>query len=92
MQIYPLSMKKTDPTEPEWVRKLDQLGTEQEIQRLDNAYKKRTELQQEISRRNKKLTRKRDASDFSRSCNSGGKQRDTQRNMPEKFNMPASQS
>ena len=35
--------------------KLEQWGTEQEICQLDNAYKKRTALQQEIIRRNKKI-------------------------------------
>ena len=54
LHIYPLSKKKTDPTEPEWVTKLEQCGAEQEIRQLGNAYERRTELQQEISRRSKK--------------------------------------
>ena len=91
IQIYPLSKKKTDPAEPEWVTKLEQCGTEQEIQQLDNAYKKRTELQQEISRRSKKLIRKRDSSDFSRSYKHGGKQQDTPRNTLTKYNIPENQ-
>ena len=53
IHIHPLSKKKTDPAEPEWVTKPDPWGTDQEMRQLDNAYKRRTELQQEISRRNK---------------------------------------
>ena len=52
-QIYPHSKKQTNQAEPEWVTNLEQWGTdstEQEICQLDNAYKKRTELQQEILR------------------------------------------
>ena len=36
-QIYPLSKKQTNPTEPEWVTKLEQWGTEQEIFQLGHA-------------------------------------------------------
>ena len=50
----PTQQEKTNPTETEWITKLEQWGAEQEIYQLDNAYKKRTELQQEIPRRNKK--------------------------------------
>ena len=40
IQIYPLRKQKSDPTEPEWVTKLEQWGADQEIRQLDNAYKK----------------------------------------------------
>ena len=39
-QIYPIIKKQTNPEEPEWVTRLEQWGTEQEICQLDNAYKK----------------------------------------------------
>ena len=65
-QIYPLRKKQTNPTEPEWVTKLEQWETEQEICQLDNAYKKRTENQKESPMRREKLISKQDASDFSR--------------------------
>jgi len=92
IHIYPLRKKKTDPAEPEWVTKPDPWGTDQEMRQLDNAYKRRTELQQEISRHNKKSTRKRDASDFSRFYKHGDKQQDTQKSISRKFSMPESQS
>ena len=83
--------EKTDPTEPEWVTKLAQWGTEQEIRQLDNAYKRRTERQQEIPRPDKKSTSLRDASDFGRFYKHGDKQ-DTQKSISRKFSMPESQS
>ena len=83
---------KTDPGGPEWVTRQEQCGTEPEIRQLDNAYKKRTELQQEIFRSNKKLIIKRDAPDFSRPYKNGDKQKDTPRNMIKRFNMPGNQS
>ena len=67
------------------------MGTEQDIRQLDNAYKKRTELQQEISRRNKKLISKRDASDFIRPYKHGDKQQDTPWNTLKRFNIPENQ-
>ena len=91
IQIYPLSKTKTDPTEPEWVTKLEQWGTEQEIQQLDNAYKKELNCSKKSSDAAEKLISNRDASDFSRSYKNGGKQPDTPKNTPKKYNMAANQ-
>ena len=87
-QIYPLIKEQTHPAEPEWVTKLEKWGTKQAICQLDNDYKKRAELQEEISRRNKKLRRQGNASSPNRSYKRRNKQRNTPRNMPPRSNMP----
>ena len=44
---------RTKPIEPSWVTRLEEWGTETDGRELDNAYKKRDALAQEINRREK---------------------------------------
>ena len=53
LYTYIQSARKDRPDITRTVTKLEQWGTEQEIRQLGNAYKRRTEPKQEISRRNK---------------------------------------
>ena len=54
-EVYPIRKKQTNPTEPEWVTRLGEWGTETEIRQIACTYKNRTAIQQEIDRRIAKL-------------------------------------
>ena len=40
-EVYPLKKEKSKPSEPAWITSLEEWGTEQEMQKLEHAYKKR---------------------------------------------------
>ena len=88
----PTQREKTNPTEPEWVTKIEQWGTAQEIRQLGNEYKKALNFSKKSADATKKLISQRDAADFSRSYKHGDKQKDTPRYRLKGFNIPANQS
>ena len=56
-KTYPLSKEATMAREPEWTLKLEEWGTNKEIEDLGYAHKKRSALQQEIARREQTMRR-----------------------------------
>ena len=56
---YPLRKKTTMAKEPEWTLKLEEWGTNKEIEDLEYAHKKRSTIQQEIERRRQEMRRQR---------------------------------